>query len=82
MYFFDVTQEQEIADVFSEKVLNPDENIKKQIELSNKILNSVENGKLVPKDDLVELSFLVNSLDNWLSTNGYLPERWGNRNKR
>lgn len=52
--------------------MDPDENLKEQLELSKKI--DGDNGWGL--DDARRLAELVLALDGWMKEDGFLPSRW------
>lgn len=55
--------------------MDPNANIKEQLELSNEILN-VEHPSEVDANAAYRLAELVQALDGWLTGQGFLPKRW------
>ena len=57
--------------------MEPDANIKEQLELANALLNRMDAEKPVDEDDVSRLCGLVIALDWWIHQGGFLPKRWG-----
>ena len=58
--------------------MDPDANLKEQLELARSILEDGE--ELAGDDELVNsaerLAELVQTLDGWINSRGFLPKRW------
>lgn len=57
--------------------MDPDANLREQLELTTRILSEEEDrtiGDLA--DQAVRLAELVKSLNDWISSGGFLPEPW------
>jgi hypothetical protein len=55
--------------------VDPDANLKEQLELADSINKSAESGFESP-DDAWRLAELVLALDEWIKKGGFLPQRW------
>jgi len=56
--------------------MDPDANLREQLQLVKKIMRAVDKDKPVELDDVDRLVDLVDALDGWLSRGGFLPRRW------
>jgi hypothetical protein len=56
--------------------MDPDANLREQLQLVKKIMRAVDKDKPVELDDVDRLVDLVDALDGWLSHGGFLPRRW------
>jgi hypothetical protein len=66
--------------------MDPDANLKEQLELANDILEAIDrasdDGELGEEDkqdviqDAERLAELVQSLHNWITGGGFLPKAW------
>lgn len=58
--------------------MDPDANLKEQLELAEKIRREVENPLQykVSEEDVHRLAELVIALDKWLCRRGFYPETW------
>ena len=53
--------------------MDPDANLKEQLEIAHEAYNHFDDGNDKDMDRLVEL---VIALDEWLAGGGFLPTRW------
>jgi len=56
--------------------MDPDTNLREQLQLAKKIMRHVDKGKPIDLDDVDRLADLVVSLDDWITRGGFLPQRW------
>lgn len=56
--------------------MDPDVNLKQQLELAEKVLEQWDLNGHVDSQDAAELAAVVKALDTWLFTGGYFPVRW------
>lgn len=56
--------------------MDPNENLREQIELAAAILEANDDDDAAILDNATRLAELVEALDGWLSKGGFLPERW------
>jgi hypothetical protein len=59
--------------------MDPDANLKEQLEIAKNILGAVDHGGTLDEDDVVRLAELVEGLDEWIRGQGFLPKRWSRR---
>lgn len=57
-------------------LMDPDENLKQQLEIAAKILDDVDNERRLDHDAAIRLAELVQSLDEWVKKGGFLPKEW------
>lgn len=53
-------------------LMDPNANLAEQREITNSILN----GEAVQREDVMRLAELVQALDAWLESGGFLPKDW------
>lgn len=63
--------------------MDPDSNLKEQLELSKDIIALVEDQGVLSEEDVSDLeekatrlAELVEALDGWINSRGFLPKRW------
>lgn len=57
--------------------MDPDANLREQLELASKICFRFENEKPIREVDSDRLASLVIALDEWIRSGGSLPSKWG-----
>lgn len=58
--------------------MDPDENLREQLELANSVVNLDPDEDYIDVNDYRRLSELVLAFDGWILGGGFLPERWRN----
>jgi hypothetical protein len=56
--------------------MDPDINVREQLDLATRILRRYDNGGRVGTQDPARLAELVMALDQWLRQGGFTPKRW------
>ena len=56
--------------------MDPDANHAEQMKLAARLMEAIENGRDVDRDDALRLTELVIALDEWLASGGFLPRAW------
>jgi hypothetical protein len=56
--------------------MDPNANLKEQMELSISIQKAYEDGNGVDQDDANRLAELVDALNAWICNGGFLPGKW------
>ena len=56
--------------------MDPDANLKRQQHLASRILRDADRGTGVSPTDAAELAELVQALNIWIVTGGFLPDDW------
>jgi hypothetical protein len=56
--------------------MDPDANLKEQLELAETISKCQDNGEKCSQVDAARLAELVAALNEWLITGGFLPKPW------
>ena len=64
------------------KSMDPDTNLREQLEIAASLLHQLDHGKALREqdaDDVERLCVLVQALDGWMRRGGFSPKRWGKR---
>ena len=56
--------------------MDPDANLKEQLELAESIQQAYDNEEEVDPDDAARLAELVIALNGWMKGCGFLPKEW------
>jgi hypothetical protein len=56
--------------------MDPNANLKEQLEISKRIIKASEKGKFSGTADTERLAELVVALDEWIVGGGFLPKQW------
>lgn len=56
--------------------MDPDANLNEQRRLASRIVERLENDRLVNENDYARLADLVLALDEWICRGGFLPKDW------
>ena len=59
--------------------MDPDANLKEQLEIAKDILGAADHGGTMDEDDVIRLAELIEGLDGWIKGCGFLPKRWSRR---
>jgi hypothetical protein len=63
--------------------VDPDANLKEQLELARSMVESIDQGdEEGALDDATRLAELVLALDTWIKNGGFMPAAWARGQKR
>ena len=59
-----------------EAPIDPDAALDELLDLTDQTIQLTDHGVRPPDEDVARLAELVDALDSWLMTGGFMPRRW------
>lgn len=61
--------------------MDPDAALDELLDLADQVIQSYDHDVQPPGSDVLRMAQLVDELDGWLGTGGFLPRRWASANR-